>query len=325
MNSIQQTPGYFDLQVNGYKGVDFSAANLSYERALYACKELVCNGTTGFLPTLITSEPSVYKQNLGILSRLMKLDPVGKHIPGIHLEGPFISSFDGARGAHNREWIRKPDSRYLDDLMNWSDGSIRMMTMAAELPGGPDLCRHATDAGVTVSLGHQMANDDDLMRMADAGAVALTHLGNGIPSEIDRHHNTLWAGLANDRLSAMIITDGHHLPNSLLKVIIRSKGIDRISIVSDASPVAGLPPGKYITLGNNAILQENGKLYNPETGYLVGSSFTMKECSTYVRNEGLMNEADLARASFFTPLTLIGVEPDAFLNNLKPSKIANSN
>ncbi len=319
MQQVPDIPEYFDLQVNGYKGIDFSADNLTQERALFACRQLLKDGTTGFLPTMITSRPEVFKQNLGILARLIQTDPLGRHIPGIHVEGPFLSPFDGARGAHNRDWIRKPDRGFLDKLMDWSHGMIRMLTMAAELPGAPELCRHATDLGITVSLGHQMAGDDDLTRMADAGATVLTHLGNGIPSEIDRHHNPLWAALANDRLRATVIADGHHLPRAVLKVIIRVKGVARISLVSDASPVAGLPPGEYHTLGNRAILREDGRLYNPEIGYLVGSSSNIAQCSEYVRKEKLLDEKDLTQAVFNNPLELIGMAPEEFRKKMQSS------
>ena len=157
----------------------------------------------------------------------------------MHLEGPFISKNPGTRGAHKPNWIIPPDLAVFDRYMELAKGKIKMLTMAAELPGADRLCKHATNHGVIVSLGHQDATAEDLQRLVDAGARSLTHLGNGIPMEVPRHNNPVIAGMANDNLTAMIITDGHHLPVHLIKTIIRVKGVDRIVVVSDSSPIAG--------------------------------------------------------------------------------------
>jgi N-acetylglucosamine-6-phosphate deacetylase len=134
-------------------------------------------------------------------------------------------------------------------------------------------------------------------------------LGNGIPKVLPRHHNPLWAGLAQDALIAMIITDGHHLPPSIIKTIIRTKGISKIIVVSDASPIAGLPPGKYNTLGNEVVLEASGRLYNPETGYLVGSSSTMLDCMNYLSSLDLLSFEELLDVGFYNPLRPIGLDP----------------
>ncbi|MBP3193970.1 N-acetylglucosamine-6-phosphate deacetylase [Natronogracilivirga saccharolytica] len=302
-------PGFVDLQVNGYKGIDFSSPDLDEEDFYHACKELISNGTVVFLPTIITSSRDVFQRNLGLMANVIKDINLRDHIPGFHIEGPFISPEDGARGAHNKDWVYPPDKKYLDDLFKWSDEKIKMLTMAAESPGSDELCQYATSLGITISLGHQMADDGDMKKLSDAGAQALTHLGNGIPREIDRHLNPLWAGLSNDRLTAMIIADGHHLPESVLKVIIRGKGISNICVVSDASPIAGLKPGKYNTLGNDVVLDETGKLYNPRTGYLVGSSYNMIQCANYLLSCGIMAIDSIVETTFYNPLRLINLDP----------------
>ena len=142
-----------------------------------------------------------------------------------------------------------------------------------------------------------------------AGDTALTHLGNGMPNQVHRHHNPLWAGLGADELTAMIIADGHHLPPSVLKAIIRTKGADRVVVVSDAAPLAGMPPGRYTTLGNDVVLEESGLLHNPEKGCLVGSSATMLNCMNHLASLDLLAENDLIRAGFSNPLRLIGAGP----------------
>ena len=304
-------PGYTDLQVNGFRGVGFSDPELSEQAFVDACLGLLSHGTRLFLPTLITSPHETYRRNLPLMSRAIREFSLEPCIPGFHLEGPFISRMDGARGAHNPDFISEPNPKLLDQLMTWADGRIRLLTIAADAPGADDLCRHAVSIGITVSLGHHMASSTDLERLADSGARALTHFGNALPALLPRHENPLLAGLACDRLTAMIIADGHHLPASLVDLILRVKGIDHVTVVSDAAPVAGMPPGTYHTLGNDVRLEENGLLHNPQTGYMVGSSCTMTECARWLEERpGLLPE-ELDRLTFYNALRLIGLDPDS--------------
>jgi N-acetylglucosamine-6-phosphate deacetylase len=309
---ILEIPGFVDLQVNGYKGISFSDLTLTEDRFVFACKELIEAGTVAFLPTIITASAEVYKQNLPLIAKAMKHEDLKGHILGIHVEGPFISEKDGARGAHSTQWVRKPDLEMLDKLNTWADGNIKMLTISAELEGADELCKHAVNLGITISLGHQLATEEDLERLAKSGARSLTHLGNGIPNLLHRHKNPLWAGLANDDLVAMIITDGHHIPPSVIKTIIRTKGMSKVVVVSDAAPIAGLPPGKYNTLGNDVILDESGFLHNPEKGHLVGSSATMLDCMNFLASLQLLKAEDLIKAGYYNPLQLINVDPVAF-------------
>lgn len=156
-----------------------------------------------------------------------------------------------------------------------------------------------------------MAGEAEIGRLVRAGAKGLTHLGNGVPVNLPRHNNPVWAGLANDELMAMVITDGHHLPAILLKTFIRAKEVCRCIVVSDASPVAGLPAGCYNLLGNDVVLEENGRVYNPHAGYLVGSSATMLDCMNYLASLGLIPDEQLLTVGFFNPLKLIGIDPDS--------------
>jgi N-acetylglucosamine-6-phosphate deacetylase len=301
--------GFIDLQVNGFGGIDFASPGLTPEEIVLVTRELVHQGTVKFLPTIISSPPEVYERNLPLFARAMELPEIKDHIPGLHLEGPFISKEPGIRGAHHPAWIIPPDIRLFDRFMELAKEKIKMLTLAADLPGADQLCRHATQRGVTVSLGHQDATSEDLQRLAEAGAKSLTHLGNGIPKKISRHDNPVFAGMANDDLTAMIITDGHHLPLPLIKTIIRAKGIDRIVVVSDSSPVAGLPPGDYETYGNRVRLEPDGRLFIPRSGYLAGSSATMKHCIEYLGASGFLTEEELVKVGFHNPSKLIGLSP----------------
>ena len=304
-------PGLVDLQVNGFKGVDFSSKELTEADFVRAYKEIIKDGTSAFLPTMISSAVEVYRRNLAIFANVVEKEEFKGRLLGVHLEGPFISSVNGARGAHNKQWVRKPDIRLLEQLNEWANGIVKLITISAELEGAEELCRYAVGRGIAVSLGHQLAGEAEIGQLVRAGATGLTHLGNGVPENLPRHNNPVWAGLANDELMAMVITDGHHLPAILLKTFIRAKGTCRCIVVSDASPVAGLPAGCYNLLGNDVVLEEDGRVYNPHTGYLVGSSATILECMNYLASLGLIPDEQLLTVGFFNPLKLIGVDPDS--------------
>ncbi len=302
--------GFIDLQVNGYKGIEFSDIDLNEENFIYATREILKTGTAAFLPTLITSSREVYANSLAVISKVIKRDEFKDAILGIHLEGPFISKEVGAVGAHNPNDVHEASIEYFEQLQEMSDNNVKLLTIAAEVAGAKELCEYAAQHGVSVSLGHQMALDADVEKLAKAGAKALTHLGNGIPNLIDRHSNTLLAGLAQDELTAMIITDSHHLPDSLIKVIIKTKGVDKVIVVSDASPIAGLAPGRYNMLGNDAVLEENGLLHNPEKKCMVGSSAMMLDCMNYLASLDILSEEELLKVGFYNPLKMINVSPD---------------
>ena len=306
--------GLVDLQVNGYKGVHFSDINLTRDDFVMACRGVFEAGTTAFLPTMITSPKEVYKHNLPIMAAVLQEAEFKGKLLGFHIEGPFISAQNGVRGAHDAQWISKPDVAYLKQLIDWTDGRIKLLTIAAEPEGAEKLASYAVSQGITVSLGHLMASEADLARLAQAGAVSLTHLGNGVPAMLSRHENPIWAGLGNDDLVAMIITDGHHLPVSILKTIIRTKRPERCVVVSDASSPAGLPPGKYEALGHQVVLEEDGLLRDLTTGYLGGSSASMLQCMNHLASLDLVGTEELLAMGFDNPLALVDLCPDDVAN-----------
>ena len=299
--------GFVDLQINGNLGIDFSDPALTEDRFMVAAEHILAGGTEIFLPTIVTSPKEVYLRNLAVIRSACEKRGLLKQVPGVHLEGPFISNQPGAVGAHRPQCVIPPDCAFFDEIMRKSGNYVKLLTVAAEVPGADALISHASAMGVAVSCGHQLAGSSDLAAAAKAGAKLLTHLGNGCPNLINRHNNMVWAGMANDDLTAMIITDGHHLPGDLIKCIVRVKGADRVIVTSDAAPIAGLPPGRYDDWGNVGILEPNGLYHNPEKGCLIGSSASMSDCVKFLRSLEILDEDGIEKVSRTNPLKMIGM------------------
>ena len=298
---------YIDLQVNGFAGVDFSTLELDYDSFMKAAEKVFSTGTVVFLPTIVTSDVPLYERNISIIKNAVEKNGLEKAVPGVHLEGPFISRLPGAVGCHNPDFVRDCDCKWLLELLERTGNYVKMMTVAAELGGVTDLIKCAVSKGITVSLGHHLATAEDIRKCAAAGAKTLTHLGNGCPNMMNRHDNPVWAGLGCDDLTAMLITDGHHLPGDIVKCMARIKGVDKIIVTSDAAPVAGLPPGRYHMLNNDAILEENGKFHNPEKGCLVGSSASVADCVRFLESLDIFTEEEIYKVSYLNAAKLIGI------------------
>jgi N-acetylglucosamine-6-phosphate deacetylase len=301
-------PGFVDLQVNGFLGVDFAGPDLAEEQFAEACLGVLHRGVAAFLPTIITCPADVCRRNLSLIAKAMRRGNLEGRVLGIHLEGPFISGEPGYVGAHDPKRVRIPDPSLLEQMQDWAEGAIRLLTIAAELPGAEELARCARGLGIAVSVGHSRCSEGDLGKLVHAGATALTHLGNGIPSDLPRHDNPIWAGLARDDLTAMIIADGHHLPESVIRVILRVKGAGRTVVVSDLCPIAGLSPGEHLCFGHRVTLEESGRVSLPERGCLAASGNTMLEGMNHLVSLDILSEEELLAVGFHNPLRLIGVD-----------------
>ena len=298
--------GFVDLQVNGYLGVDFSGSGLTIEKIAFVTQKMVEQGAAAYCPTVVTSPESVYRENLPLLAKAMDDKELAPHILGIHLEGPFISPVDGARGMHNREWVQVPDIEAYERIQGLANGKIVLVTVAPGLEGADLLIQHIAKSGdVTVSLGHHMATRDDIAAAVKSGARACTHLGNGLPEMIRRHQNPLWAQLSEDSLTGMFITDGHHIPPEFISVALRAKTTERFIVTSDVASIGGMPPGIYETGGGKVVLEENRKIRSIDGNCLAGSSSTMTQCMDFLASLGELSEDELWQVGFVNPLNLL--------------------
>jgi N-acetylglucosamine-6-phosphate deacetylase len=299
-----QLPGLFDLQVNGFAGVDFNAPDLTADRVAEAIARLRATGVTRCLPTLITSPFEVFAAGARLLARID--DPA---IAGLHMEGPYISPEDGPRGAHPRAHVTDASIDDFDRRQDAAGGRIALVTLAPEVPGALSLIAHLVDSGVRVGLGHTAASPAQIAAAIAAGATLATHLGNGCAALLPRHPNPIWELLAADGVLASLIVDGHHLPVATVKAMVRAKGAQRTILVSDAVAAAGQAPGTYPVAGQDCTLSEDGRVGLKGTPYLAGSSLTLdKAIGNTVRFSGLALDEVIPMAST-TPAAFLGTSP----------------
>jgi N-acetylglucosamine-6-phosphate deacetylase len=301
-------PALFDLQINGCHGIAFSSPRITVEQVRTVVEASRGHGIAGLLPTLVTHSHEALAHGFTTLRRACEADPVvAAAVPGFHLEGPFISLDDGPRGAHALEHVRDPDADEFRRLQDAAGGRIRLVTLAPERPGALPLIELLTRSGVVVAIGHTAATPTQVRDAVSAGARLSTHLGNGSHAVLPRHDNYVWEQLAADELWASFISDGHHLPASIVKTIVRVKTPSRAIITCDASSLAGLPPGRYSEWGSEFEVQPGGKVVVPGTPFLAGSGVFTDVCVGHaIRMAGVsLKEAiDMASAR---PRELLGL------------------
>ena len=265
--------GLVDLQVNGYAGIDLNDGAVTPDKVAALARKLAGLGVTTFLPTLITAPESAIIAALEAIAAARKTDPLVAHVvPFVHVEGPFIAPEDGPRGAHPREQVRAPDLGEFERWQQASDGLVGMVTLSPHFPEAPAFIAATVAQGVLVSIGHTSATPEQVRAAVDAGARLSTHLGNGAASMQPRHPNFIWTQLADDRLTATFVADGHHLPGDTFKAMLRAKGISRSILISDAAALGGMPPGRYQQpIGGSVELGADGRLGVAGTPYLAGA------------------------------------------------------
>jgi len=305
-------PGLTDLQVNGYAGLDLNSDPLLPETVKDISVKLWSEGVTTFFPTIITnSSESILRSVSAISNACSRFPEVAAAVGGIHLEGPFISPQDGARGAHPADHVRPPDWRLFCQWQEACGGLIRIITLSPEWPEAAGFIRRAAESGVTVAIGHTSATPEQVRGAVAAGATLSTHLGNGSHQMLPRHRNYIWEQLAADELYASMISDGFHLPDAVMKVFMRMKP-GRVILVSDATALTGMPPGDYNThIGGEVTLTEAGKLHvkgNPDM--LAGSGKSLLHCVETLTAKGLATLAEALDMAGRTPYYMVGLPGD---------------
>ena len=263
-------PAFWDIQLNGRWGFSFSSPELTVEQVMAIVRAQGALGTARLCPTLISAPAEDMLHGVSLIAAACDQSPeISRMVLGIHLEGPFLSDREGYRGAHP---VRMPCAIPTGACSRSckpppATGSF-LLTMAPERRGAIEFIARAAESGVVVALGHTAADGETIDRAVRAGARLSTHLGNGIAAQLPRHPNPIWHQAARDELFASLIADGHHLDRATLRVLARAKGLANLILISDASPLAGLPPGTY---GDWAV-DPSGKIVVAGTPYLAGSN-----------------------------------------------------
>lgn len=302
-------PGFLDLQVNGFAGVDFNDPSTTSEQVQRAVAVLRAHGVTRLLPTIISAPLDRFRRCARTL-----LEANSNAIVGLHMEGPYISPEDGPRGAHAREDVAPASVNDFKRRQEAAGGRIRLVTLAPEVPGALSLVEYLRGAGVRVGIGHTAAAPEQVREAVRAGATLSTHLGNGCAQTLPRHPNFLWEQLAADELVASFIVDGHHLPPATVKAMVRAKTPARAILVTDAIAAAGQPPGDYQLGSLKVRLDENGRVAAPGQPNLAGSALSMdRAVGNVVRFAGVSLQDALAMAST-GPASYLGIEPAGLLD-----------
>jgi N-acetylglucosamine-6-phosphate deacetylase len=271
-------PGFIDIQVNGFAGVDYCSPTASLEEIGRSLDLIFSTGTTRIFPTVITGGRAEMLGAIRNLAKAKRTLKYGRALEGFHIEGPHISPQDGARGAHPLRQVRPPDTEEFDRWQDAAEGNVRLVTVSPEWPEAPKYIEHVVGTGVVVSIGHLDANAEQIDAAVRAGATMSTHLGNGAHGMLPRHPNYLWHQMADDRLAASFIVDGIHLDKNFLTVALRSKGLERAVLITDAVMPALCAPGPYMLGEVEVQLHPEGKVtLREDTNRLAGSALRMDQ------------------------------------------------
>jgi N-acetylglucosamine-6-phosphate deacetylase len=299
-------PGYLDLQVNGFAGVDVMSADADGLRQL--ARALASYGVTSWLPTLITAPERSTERALRVLRQCLdRLGPEASRPLGVHLEGPFLSP--ERLGTHPAADRRDPDP---DALRRWLGlAPVVAVTLAAELPGALDLVRRLAAAGVLVSIGHSDATAEQAHAAFDAGARSVTHLFNAMSPLRHRAAGLPGVALSRTDVTVQLIVDGHHLADEVVRLAwAAARG--RVVLVTDATEAAGLADGSYSIAG--VPVEVRGGAVRNDRGTLAGSALTL---DVAVRNACALglDVAEVLTSVTATAADLLG-RPD--LGRLRP-------
>jgi N-acetylglucosamine-6-phosphate deacetylase len=303
-------PGFIDVHTHGGGGASFTGGD--GEDVTKARRFHLLNGTTRCLASLVTAPVAHLVAALESLAELTKAGVIA----GTHLEGPFLSPHNA--GAQDRRHMLAPDARVLDRLLNAGGGTVRMVTIAPELPGAVGLVRQLSAAGVIPAIGHSAATYREASTAIDAGARVATHLWNAMRTLDHREPGIVGASLAREEVACELIVDGHHLHPEVI-ALTRRLAADRVAFVSDASSAAGRTDGRY-HLGELEIDIRDGRSFLAGTDTIAGSTVTLAESVRLAVREGGFDLVGAVQAASATPARLLGMSDE--LGAIRPGFLA---
>ena len=301
--------GYIDLQVNGYGGVDFNRDGLTADELHTCCKKLKEDGVEGILATVITDEIDRMSDRIAAIVKYRADDELAKElILGIHIEGPFINREPGYVGAHPASAVKPADVIEMQRLLDAADGLTKIVTLAPECDAGFNVTRMLSNQKIVVAGGHCNPSLDQLNGAIDAGLNMFTHLGNGCPLNMHRHDNIIQRILSlSDKLWISFIADGAHVPFFALKNYLKSAGLDRCVVVSDAITAAGFGPGTYSLGDQQVVVTDDLATWAPDRSHLMGSACPLPRMHQNLKEEIGLPEKDCKALLSETPRKILGM------------------
>ncbi|MGW4564523.1 N-acetylglucosamine-6-phosphate deacetylase [Streptomyces sp. NPDC004561] len=303
-------PGFVDIHNHGGGGASFSG---TADDVLTAVRTHRLHGTTTLVASTVTDEMDLLVRQAGLLSELAEQG----EIAGIHFEGPFISPC--RKGAHSEKLLRHPEPAEVRKLIDAARGQARMITLAAELPGGIDSVRLLADHGVIAAIGHTDAGYEQTVEAIDAGATVATHLFNAMPALGHRSPGPVAALLEDERVTVELINDGTHLHPAALELAFHHAGADRVAFITDAMDAAGVGDGRYM-LGPLEVEVSEGVARLVEGGSIAGSTLTLDRAFKRAVTVDRLSVEDAVKALSANPARLLGLSDR--VGSLEPGKDA---
>ena len=299
----------FDLQVNGYAGVDFCSDTLSAEQIHFACEALKKDGVSGVLATLITDRLDRLCRKLKNWRDLREQDPLVKELVlGFHLEGPFLTPEAGFIGAHPPSLVCPPDVDSCMHLLEAGGGMVKLLTLAPELDEDCEVVSRLVNEGVVVSAGHCNPSLDQLTKSIDHGLGMVTHFGNGCPPVLDRHDNILQRFLSlRDQLWFCFIADGNHMPFHVLSNYLSLVGVERSIMVTDAISAASMSPGAYELSGLEVMVDDQGVTSRKGVSGLAGSTLTNSRLVENLKTDLRFSSQSIEKLMDLNPRKALGI------------------
>ncbi len=297
-------PGFTDLQINGSFGHDFA---LNPKSIWDVAGELPRYGVCAFLPTIVTASNATIDSALRAIEDGPPNGFIGALPLGIHAEGPFLSA--SKKGAHDESLMQEPSER-----PSWLfSPTLKMVTLAPELPGSNELIEELVAAGVLVSAGHTMATSEAIQDAASRGLKYGTHLFNAMSGLDHRNPGAAAALLENDSITCGLIVDGIHVHRQMVRLAWKLKSRHKLSLVTDAVAAAGMPEGHY-TLSGFDVQVKNGAV-RLEDGTLAGSALTMDQALKNLKTITGCSWAHAVHTITCTPAHLLGLPQPIIAEN----------
>lgn len=295
-------PGFVDLHVHGGGGCD--VADGTADALTRVCSVHAAHGTTALCPTVLSSDVERTLRALEVIRAAAGQRRGGALVLGAHLEGPFLNPRKA--GAQPAEHLRSPDPALLDELLAAAGESLRVMTLAPELPGALAMVERLRERGVVVAMGHSDATFDEAMAAIDAGCRLATHTFNAMRALHHREPGLLAAVLLDPRVIAEVIADGHHVAPPVLHMLWRLKGPGRVAMVTDCTAALDAPPGQA-RLGQRPVTVTDGAV-RLDDGRLAGSALTMDRAVINMTRLVGLPLAEAAAAASATPAKVLGLK-----------------